>query len=75
MPKVIIIGDDITGINGSAVLLARQGLKCATFFDLAEYASQDDSEFDAVIMSTESRSVDARTAYQRVDAAMKTVYK
>lgn len=74
MPKVLIIGDDMTGVNASAVLLARQGLTCATFFDLDNYDAGKNQHLDTVVISTDSRSIDAATAYRRVDRAMKAVY-
>lgn len=74
MPKVLIIGDDMTGVNSSAVLLARQGLNCATFFDLDAYTPEDNERLDVVIISTDSRSIEPEIAYQRVDRAMKAVY-
>ncbi|MBP2656215.1 MAG: type effector Hrp-dependent outer [Firmicutes bacterium] len=73
MPKVLIIGDDMTGVNSSAVLLARQGLKCATFFDLDAYVPQNNKDLDVVIISTDSRSIEPEIAYQRVNRAMKVV--
>lgn len=74
MPKILIVGDDMTGVNSSAVLLARQGLKCATFFELSAYVPEDNEGLDVVIISTDSRSIEPQEAYQRVDRAMKAVY-
>lgn len=74
MPKVLIVGDDMTGVNSSAVLLARQGLKCATFFDLKDYVAEEYQDLDVVIISTDSRSTTEEIAYERVDKAMKAVY-
>lgn len=74
MPKVLIIGDDMTGVNSSAVLLARQGLRCATFFDLDLYDATAEEDLDVVVVSTDSRSIEAAEAYARVDRAMKKLY-
>lgn len=74
MPKVLIIGDDMTGVNSSAVLLARQGLNCATFFDLEDYTPEESNKLDVVIISTDSRSIDAKEAYARVDRAIRKTY-
>ena len=74
MPKVLIVGDDMTGVNSSAVLLSRQGLRCATFFDLDLYTQEEGENLDVVVVSTDSRSIAAQEAYDRVDKAMKKLY-
>ena len=74
MPKVLIVGDDMTGVNSSAVLLSRQGLRCATFFDLDLYTPEEGKNLDVVVVSTDSRSIAAQEAYDRVDKAMKKLY-
>lgn len=74
MPKVLIIGDDLTGVNSSAVLLARRGMRCATFYELSDYSKEEHAFLDTVVISTDSRSVSPEIAYERVKEAMEATY-
>ncbi len=74
MPQILIIGDDMTGVNSSAVLLARQGLRCATFYEVESYVPANNEFLDTVVISTDSRSVEPQVAYDRVATAMKATY-
>lgn len=74
MPRVLIIGDDVTGINASAALLVRRGFRCASFFAWELYEKEACSEWEAVAISTNSRGVTPEEAEKRVLAAMKASY-
>lgn len=60
--KVAIIADDLTGANATAALLSTRGFTTLTCLDNPE--NMDD--YDVVSFSTDSRSVPAKEAYERV---------
>lgn len=60
--KVAIIADDLTGANATAALLSTRGFSTLTCLDNPE--NMDD--YDVISFSTDSRSVSAREAYERV---------
>lgn len=66
MPEVVIIADDLTGANATSVLIARQGYKSGTFLNLDNYSEEEHKDFDVISISTDSRAVEDRVAYNRV---------
>lgn len=60
--KVAIIADDLTGANATAALLSIRGFSTLTCLD----NPQQVDDYDVVSFSTDSRSVSARSAYDRV---------
>lgn len=64
--KLAIIADDLTGANDSGVQLARHGLKTSVLFDMDE---DHITKYDAVVFDTDSRSIAAEKAYERVAGA------
>lgn len=71
MSKVIIIADDLTGANATGVLLARQGFKTATFLDLDKYDEEENGNLDVISISTDSRAIERKEAYDRVSKIVK----
>ena len=71
MPKVLIVADDLTGANDSAVQFAARGFKAATLLTDGDgfvgglLSDLDDVEVLAI--STESRNVSAATAVGRIE--------
>lgn len=61
-----IIADDITGANDSGVQLARCGLKTSVLFDADRAALK---LHEAVVLDTDSRSINKEEAYSRVKNA------
>ncbi|MBU5355246.1 four-carbon acid sugar kinase family protein [Paenibacillus barcinonensis] len=66
--KLAIIADDLTGANDSGVQLARHGLKTSVLFNMDEGSL---ASYDTVVFDTDSRSISAEEAYDRVYRAAK----
>ncbi|WP_366291749.1 four-carbon acid sugar kinase family protein [Paenibacillus sp. AN1007] len=66
--KLAIIADDLTGANDSGVQLARHGLKTSVLFNMDEASL---ASYDTVVFDTDSRSIAAEEAYERVYRAAK----
>ncbi|PYE44563.1 four-carbon acid sugar kinase family protein [Paenibacillus barcinonensis] len=66
--KLAIIADDLTGANDSGVQLARHGLKTSVLFNMDEASL---ASYDTVVFDTDSRSISAEEAYDRVYRAAK----
>ncbi len=66
MSKVVVIADDLTGANATGVLISKHGYKVATFSSLEKYNNKEHNEFNAVLISTDSRAVEKEKAYDRV---------
>ncbi|WP_426333881.1 four-carbon acid sugar kinase family protein [Paenibacillus silvae] len=66
--KLAIIADDLTGANDSGVQLARHGLKTSVLFSMDEASL---ASYDTVVFDTDSRSISAEEAYDRVYRAAK----
>ncbi|MGG4142397.1 four-carbon acid sugar kinase family protein [Paenibacillus algorifonticola] len=70
--KIAIIADDFTGANDSGVQFARSGLKASVLLNFAEDAPAAFDD-DVVIIDTDSRSLGAQEAYDRVRTAAEFV--
>lgn len=71
MPKessILVVADDLTGANATGARFARAGLRSATVTSLGMTDALDG--FDAVIVSTDSRHLDATEAAARVAAVV-----
>ena len=66
--KLGIVADDLTGATTVGVLLARAGIETAAFFD-AISLSECDKNYQAVVLSTDSRALKKEPAMQRVKQA------
>ncbi|HAT1685155.1 TPA: four-carbon acid sugar kinase family protein [Klebsiella oxytoca] len=60
--KIAIIADDLTGANATAALLSTRGFTTLTCLD----NPGDAEDYDVISFSTDSRSVPAREAYNRI---------
>ena len=67
MPKILIVADDYTGANDTAVLAPTNGLSAYTV--LARDLDKTSFQVDCVAVSTESRAVAPAEAYQAVREA------
>jgi uncharacterized protein YgbK (DUF1537 family) len=63
----IILADDLTGANDTGVQFARVGLRTQVCLDAIQEDALEQS--DIVVLDTDSRTIGARAAYQRVHAA------
>lgn len=70
MSKVVIIADDLTGANATSVLLAREGFKAATFLNLNKYNSEENKSLNVVSISTDSRAIEKKDAYEQVKSVV-----
>lgn len=71
MPDIVIIADDLTGANATSVLLSRAGYRAATFLKLDAYNENDHDHFKAISISTDSRGIAPKLAYERVSEVTK----
>ncbi|WP_293786313.1 four-carbon acid sugar kinase family protein [uncultured Aeromicrobium sp.] len=65
---VVVVADDLTGANATGARFARAGLRSATVTTAGTAVNLDD--FDAVIVSTDSRHINPDEAASRVRAAI-----
>lgn len=63
MFKFIIIADDFTGANDTGVQLTKKGYETYTVLDLEGFTK---SEFDALVIDTETRGLSPENAYNKV---------
>lgn len=63
--KLGIVADDLTGATTVGVLLARSGVKTAAFFNTDSFLASD-SEWQAMVISSDSRPLPKAEAQQRV---------
>ncbi|MCZ8513953.1 four-carbon acid sugar kinase family protein [Paenibacillus filicis] len=68
MERISIIADDLTGASDSGVQFARNGLKTQVIFDWTSI-SDEEGEWDVIVIDTDSRSIAGKTAYDRVKSA------
>jgi uncharacterized protein YgbK (DUF1537 family) len=64
MISTLIIADDSTGANASAILLNQAGYQSLSIIDYQDICSMEG--YDVVAISTDSRAVSKNLAYQRV---------
>jgi uncharacterized protein YgbK (DUF1537 family) len=64
-----IVADDLTGATTVGVLLARSGLKTAAFFDSGSF-SRNQTDYPAMVISSDSRPLPKAEAQQRVGEAV-----
>ena len=67
--RMVILADDFTGANDTAVQFAKRGFTSAVSFD-GTLPPQTLQRFDVLAIDTESRFDNARSAYDRVFAAV-----
>lgn len=66
MPQCVVIGDDITGVNATGVLLKKMDYKTYTVMNLEKVELSTMMECDCLMYPTDSRGVSADIAYNRV---------
>lgn len=66
MSKIIVIADDLTGANATNALLVSDGFKSATFLNLDKYISKENEALSVVSISTDSRAIEGKEAYNKV---------
>lgn len=70
MIKTLIVADDSTGANASAILLNKLNFSTLSLIEY-DHASMIRG-YDAVAVSTDSRATEATTAFERVENVLKT---
>lgn len=73
MPKCLMIADDLTGANGSGVLIKKLGLDVMTVMNPEKISSEQLKRYDTVVCPTDSRGVEPGIAYDRVKHVMNTL--
>jgi uncharacterized protein YgbK (DUF1537 family) len=71
MLKTLIIADDSTGANASAILLKKINLKTLSLIDYKNIETP--KEYDVIAISTDSRAVNEKDAYSRVKMVLNQV--
>ncbi len=71
MPEIVIIADDLTGANATGVLLSKNGFETATFLEQDAFIAEDNSVFNVISITTDSRSISKNDAYLRVSNVVK----
>ena len=66
MAACIVVADDLTGANATGVLLTKMQYRAATIMSLDNNDPEEMQECDCLLYPTDSRGVDAQTAYRRV---------
>lgn len=67
--KIGIVSDDLTGATTVGVLLARSGVETAAFFDV-ESLQEVNKDYQAMVLSSDSRPLPKEQAQSRVSAAI-----
>ena len=76
MAVIGVVADDFTGTASAGVLVARTGAKTGLFFDAAKVSEfQERDRLDAVYVSSNSRHLPAKEAYEAVVNATKELQK
>jgi len=70
MPQCVVIADDLTGANGTGVLLKKMDYKTYTVLNTDCIEDADLSNIDCVISSTDSRAISKKMAYNKVYEAV-----
>ena len=63
MPEILIVADDYTGANDTAVLMLQEGFPACTVLEEKDGSGPDAA---CIAVSTDSRSVSPEEAYRRV---------
>ncbi len=71
MARVLIVGDDLTGVNGTGARFARAGMSVATVD--AGRADEIADQYDVVVVNTDSRHLGSAAAAARVAEAVRAV--
>ncbi|MEF9998949.1 MAG: four-carbon acid sugar kinase family protein [Lachnospiraceae bacterium] len=76
MPLIGAVADDLTGATTMGVLLARSKARTAVFFneEAAEHAN-DTQSLDAILVSSNSRALLPKEAYEKVKSATKALQR
>ena len=76
MPIIGAVADDLTGATTVGVLLSKSGSKTAAFFnEVAAIECENVNEYDGVIVSSNSRALQAEEAYEKVSKATKALQR
>ena len=73
MAACIVVADDLTGANATGVLLTKMQYRAATIMSLENNDPEEMKECDCLLYPTDSRGVDADTAYRRVFEASQSL--
>ena len=71
MAKCIVVADDLTGANATGVLLKKQGYDTYTILDAHRAGDAALADSDCLVLPTDSRSIPAQEAYDRVFQAVR----
>jgi uncharacterized protein YgbK (DUF1537 family) len=69
----VVVADDLTGANATGVLMTKSNYRTYSILSLDSKAVHGLTDFECVVYSTDSRSMDAKSAYDIVSAAVKAL--
>lgn len=73
MTLIGVVADDLTGATTTGVLLARSKAKTAVYFNVEAALNAQDKTLDSVLISTNSRAIPKKEAYEKVSLATKAL--
>ncbi len=73
MSNLGIVADDLTGATTVGALIARDGVEATVLFNVEHIENTKGTNNSAIIVSTDSRPVDAEVAFKRVALATKAL--
>lgn len=71
MADIVIIADDYTGANDTAVMVGSCGYKTYTILDMEQFEKDPRDDMECIAYSTDSRGIEPEEAYLRVYDAVK----
>jgi uncharacterized protein YgbK (DUF1537 family) len=71
MPKLLVIADDLTGANDTGVQFAGRGISTLVVTDAAGPLPGGADRFEVLVVNTESRHLDPKSAAERVKTAVR----
>ncbi|MDE6168597.1 MAG: four-carbon acid sugar kinase family protein, partial [Acetatifactor sp.] len=71
MSRILIVADDLTGANDTGVRFAKCGAKVFTVLDKEHVNWEKAGDCDCITLSTDSRGLPPREAYERVHRAVR----
>ena len=66
MVKCVVVADDLTGATATGVMLKKMNYNTSTLLNMKELDIEQLTNCDCVTLTTNSRGIDEKNAYNRV---------
>ncbi|MDR1908869.1 MAG: four-carbon acid sugar kinase family protein [Spirochaetaceae bacterium] len=66
----VVVADDLTGANATGVLMTKSNYRTYSILNLTEDALHNLKDFECIVYPTDSRSMEAKRAYDKIYAAV-----